>query len=199
MSLKVDPKARGLIFDIDGTLADTMPTHYQSWRQVAERYGFDYPESLFYKLSGMPTGDIIAYINEHQRMNLNPEEVVRVKNEAYLMLNSGIRVIGPVFKIVEENYGKMPMALGTGEYRNIALVNIKITGLDRYFDKIVTADDVTNSKPDPETFLKCAHLINVPPEFCQVFEDGGAGLEAARRAGMIVTDVRPFIRDNISA
>ncbi|MGE5607169.1 MAG: HAD-IA family hydrolase [Bacteroidota bacterium] len=199
MSLKVDPKARGLIFDIDGTLADTMPTHYRSWQQVAGKYGFDYPESLFYKLSGMPTGDIVLYINEHQGMNLNPKEVIRAKNEAYLALNGAIQVIRPVFEIVKGNYGKLPMALGTGEYRDIALVNIRITGLDRYFDKIVTADDVTKSKPDPETFLKCAELINVPPEFCQVFEDGGAGLEAARRAGMIVTDVRPFIREDVSA
>lgn len=199
MSLKVNPKARGLIFDIDGTLADTMPIHFQSWQQVAEGYGFDYPEDLFYKLSGMSTGDIILYINEHQCLNLDPEELIRAKNEAYLALNGSIRVIGPVFKIVKENFGKLPMVLGTGEYRDIALVNIRITGLDRYFDKIVTADDVTNSKPDPETFLKCAELINVPPEFCQVFEDGGAGLEAARRGGMIVTDVRPFIRKDVSA
>ncbi len=199
MSLRVDPKARGLIFDIDGTLADTMPTHFRSWQLVAEKYRFDYPEALFYKLSGMPTGDIISYINEHQGMNLNPEEVIGAKNEAYLALNGAIQVIGPVFEIAKENFGKLPMALGTGEYREIALVNIRITGLDRYFDKIVTADDVTNSKPDPETFLQCARLINVPPEYCQVFEDGGAGLEAARRAGMIVTDVRPFIRNDISA
>lgn len=199
MELKVDPRARGLIFDIDGTLADTMPAHFRAWQLVAERYGFEYPESLFYQLSGMPTGDIISYINEHQGKNLNPDEVVRAKNEAYLGVNGEISVIRPVFKIVEEYFGKLPMALGTGEYRKIALVNLKITGLDRYFDKIVTADDVTCSKPDPETFLKCAELIKVPPEFCQVFEDGGAGLEAARRAGMIVTDVNPFIRKDISA
>jgi beta-phosphoglucomutase family hydrolase len=199
MTLKVDPKAQGLIFDIDGTLADTMPAHFCSWQQVAKRYGFDYPESLFYRLSGMRTGDIILYINEHQGMDLNPEEVVKAKNEAYLALNGAIQVIDPVFKIVKDNYGKLPMALGTGEYQEVALVNLRITGLDRYFDKIVTADDVANCKPDPETFLKCAELIKVPPEFCQVFEDGGAGLEAARRAGMIVTDVRPFIREGVSA
>ncbi len=199
MSLKVDSKARGLIFDIDGTLADTMPTHFQSWQQVAERYGFVYPEELFYKLAGMSTAEIVRYINENQRKNLVVEEVVRAKNQAYLGLNEKIRLIEPVFKIVKEFYGRIPMALGTGEYQEIALINIRITGLDRYFDKIVTADDVTKSKPDPETFLKCAQLINVPPEYCQVFEDGGAGLEAARRAGMITTDVRPFIREDVSA
>lgn len=193
MSLKVDPKARGLIFDIDGTLADTMPAHWVVWQKIAKEFGFDYPKTLFYQLTGMPTHDIIAYINEHQGLHLDPEQVVKAKNEAYLASNGNIRVIEPVFKIVKEYAGKLPMALGTGEYREVALANIRITGLDRYFDKLVAADDVTHSKPDPETFLTCARLMNLPPEVCQVFEDGDAGLEAARRAGMIATDVRPFL------
>jgi beta-phosphoglucomutase family hydrolase len=197
LSLKVDPKARGLIFDIDGTLIDTMPTHFRAWQEVALKFGFEYPERLFYKMAGMPTGDIILEINRNQGKNLNPDEIVKAKNEAYLRLNGAIRVIEPVLKIVKENHGKILMALGTGEYRDIALVNLKVTGLDRFFDKLVSADDVTNSKPDPETFIKCAELMNVPPETCQVFEDGEAGLEAARRAGMIVTDIRPFITSHL--
>ncbi len=198
MNLKVDPRARGLIFDIDGTLIDTMPIHFRAWQEVAGKFDFEYPESLFYKLAGMPTGDIIIYINENQGKALDPDEIVKAKNEAYLRLNRAIRVIEPVIKIVEENHGKIPMALGTGEYRDVALVNLKVTGIDHYFDKLVSADDVINSKPHPETFLKCAQLMNVPPETCQVFEDGEAGLEAAGRARMIVTDVRPFINKDVS-
>jgi HAD superfamily hydrolase (TIGR01509 family) len=57
----------------------------------------------------------------------------------------------------------------------------------------VTADDVVRHKPDPETFLKCAEMMGVEPEFCQVFEDGELGMQAAQRAGMILTDVRPFV------
>lgn len=199
MPLTVDPKARGLIFDIDGTLIDTMPAHLQSWQETARRYGFDYPVELFYKLAGMSTGQIVAYINQHQGLNLDPEAIIQAKNEAYLLLNKNIQVIKPVFRIVQEYAGKLPMALGTGEYRKIALVNLGITGLDRYFDKIVTADDVTRCKPDPETFLKCAELMKIPPEYCQVFEDGDQGLEAARRGGMIATDVRPFLKEEASA
>ena len=61
------------------------------------------------------------------------------------------------------------------------------------FDAIVSADDVENHKPEPHTFLKCASLMNVAPEYCQVFEDGDLGIEAAKTGGMMVTDIRPFI------
>ncbi len=60
-------------------------------------------------------------------------------------------------------------------------------------DAIVSADDVTRHKPEPQTFLECARLMGVEPQFCQVFEDGVLGIEAAKKAGMMVTDVRQFI------
>jgi len=60
----------------------------------------------------------------------------------------------------------------------------------------VTYEDVENPKPAPDTFLKCAELLNIDPEFCQVFEDGEPGLQAAKKAGMIVTDIRPFLKMN---
>ncbi len=199
MTIKIDERARGFIFDIDGTLANTMPIHYQAWCEIAGRYGFDMTEALLYRLAGMPTGEIVKYINQHQGYNLEVEKITKVKNETYLRLATSVQLIGPVFKIVEQYYQKMPMALGTGEYRDIAMMNIKATGLDKYFDIIVTADDVKNSKPDPETFLKCAEFIGVSPEYCQVFEDAEPGLEAGRKAGMIVTDVRPFLRKDMIA
>jgi HAD superfamily hydrolase (TIGR01509 family) len=63
------------------------------------------------------------------------------------------------------------------------------------FDFIVTADDVERHKPEPDTFLKCAELMNVEPQYCQVFEDGELGMQAAQTAGMLLTDVRPFVTD----
>lgn len=70
---------------------------------------------------------------------------------------------------------------------------LKATGLLDLFDHIVSADDVDNHKPHPDTFLRCAELMGVDPALCQVFEDGEPGLEAARRAGMMYIDVRPFL------
>ena len=63
----------------------------------------------------------------------------------------------------------------------------------KYYNIIVSAEDVQNHKPHPDTFLKCAELMGVKPESCQVFEDGDMGLIAAEKAGMIVTDVRLFL------
>lgn len=194
MKLTVPPHVKGLIFDIDGTLIDSMPVHFRSWQQIAREYGFEYPETLFYKNAGRSTGNIVALINSAQGLCLDPDEIVRAKNEAYRKLAVNIEPIPVVFDIVAKNYGKLPMALGTGEYRDIATANIKAAGLDKYFEIMVCADDVTHPKPDPETFLKCAEYMKIPPENCQVFEDGDLGLEAARRCGMVATDVRPYLK-----
>lgn len=191
--ITVEPGVKGLIFDVDGTLADTMPTHFKTWQQLAKTYGFSFPEELFLKWAGISTSKIITLINQAQGLRLDPEKLAKIKNQAYLKLVSQLELIKPVFEIVTRYHGELPMALGTGECREVAIVNIKAAGLDRYFDIIVTSDDVTHNKPDPETFLKCARLMNVPPEACQVFEDGEMGLEAARRAGMIATDVKPYL------
>jgi beta-phosphoglucomutase-like phosphatase (HAD superfamily) len=195
MALTVDPKARGLIFDFDGTLGDTMPTHVLAWQAVATQYEFEISASLLYQVAGMSTQSIIEYLNRRFGYNLDIQTIMKAKNEAYLRLTKKITPIGPVFQIVQKYYGKLPMALGTGECRDIALVNVKAAGVDCYFEILVTADDVKKGKPDPETFLKCAELMKVPPEFCQVFEDAPPGLEAAKRAGMIVSDVRPFVQE----
>ena len=86
------------------------------------------------------------------------------------------------------------MSVGTGASRKSACLQLSALGIKDYFDFIVSADDVEKHKPEPDTFLKCAHLMNVNPRFCQVFEDGDLGIEAANKAEMIITDVRPYIK-----
>ncbi len=84
------------------------------------------------------------------------------------------------------------MSVGTGGYRRLAQKSLEILELDKYFDILVSADDVTHPKPHPETFLKCAGLMKVEPQFCQVFEDGEPGIKAAEAAGMIPTLITDF-------
>ncbi len=84
------------------------------------------------------------------------------------------------------------MAIGTGGHRELVEHTLEITDLRKYFDIIITANDIVNFKPHPETFLKCAALMKINPAEIEVFEDTDFGLEAAQAAGMIATDVRAW-------
>lgn len=192
MKLTIHPQAQGLIFDLDGTLVDTMPTHYIAWVNTMKKYGIDFTEEIFYKYAGVPTFKIVALLNDEFGTKMEPEAVHEEKEQAFLDL---IHLISPVKQVAElaiANFGKLPMAIGTGGVPDVAQKTLEAVGLEKYFSIIVTSRHVKNFKPAPDTFLRCAELMGVEPKFCQVFEDAEAGLQAGRNAGMIVTDVRPY-------
>lgn len=193
MILDKNPLSKALIFDLDGTLVDTMPVHYEAWRKILKKRGIEFSEELFNTFCGIPTFKIVPMINEIFNVNLIPEEIVAEKEEAFLNSIDSIKIIESVFEIVKKYYGKLPMSIGTGGYRRIAEVTMRKVGLDKYFNIIVTADDVEHHKPHPDTFLLCAKKMGVSPEYCEVFEDGDNGLIAAKKAGMIATDVRKYV------
>ncbi len=120
------------------------------------------------------------------------EEIMEEKLTEFNREQHLVKPISPVVDIVKKYYGILPMAVGTGGHREAVEKTLQITGLREYFDIIITANDVKNFKPHPETFLKCASLMNVDPQFIEVFEDGDLGIEAALSAGMYATDVRPW-------
>lgn len=193
MILDKNSQSKALIFDLDGTLVDTMPVHYEAWKAILKKRGIDFSEKLFESFSGIPTFKIVPLVNKIFNINLDPEEIVTEKESNFLSNIDKIKPIYPVIEIVKKYYGKLPMSIGTGGYRRIAEVTIKKAELDKYFDIIITADDVENHKPEPDTFLLCAKRMNVSPKYCEVFEDADNGLIAAKKAGMIATDVRKYI------
>jgi len=194
MKISLFDGVKALIFDIDGTLVDSMPVHYRAWEEVQSRFGFVFPEPLFYDLAGLPTVKIVPLLNERFGYDLDIQTIVKAKEEAYLSRLAEVKVIEPVFEVVKTYYQKLPMALGTGGKREFAKRTLAAAGLDSYFDLLVASEDVENHKPHPDTFLECARLMKISPQFCQVFEDGEPGIEAAIRAGMKVTDIRPFMK-----
>lgn len=189
MPLELDPRARALVFDVDGTLADTMHHHYEAWREVIRHYGVELGEDLFVELAGQPSPAVARVISERYGLELDPQRVAAAKEEAYIHHVDSIEPIEPVAVLARSAHGKLPMGLATGERRAISERVVRATGLSDLFDAFVTADDVTHHKPHPETFLRCAELLGVDPAYCQVFEDSVSGMEAGRAAGMIVTDV----------
>jgi beta-phosphoglucomutase family hydrolase len=193
MKIKVHPKAKALIFDLDGTLSDSLPVHLATWNLVGEKYGFVFDPQIIHEMTGRPTIEFAQRVVEQYGLNADPHELVRVKQQAFWSMANLLQPIDEVVSVVKENYGRIPMCVGTGAGRKSAMVQLETLDLLRYFEAVVSADDVKKHKPEPETFLECARLMGVEPEYCQVFEDGVLGIEAAEKAGMMVTDVRPFI------
>ena len=193
MELNVHPHAKALIFDLDGTLSDSLPVHMATWNSLGETFGFIFEDRILHEMTGMPTIAFAQRIINENHLSISPEELVFNKQKAFWNSVGLIKPIDLVVDIVKKYYKKLPMSVGTGASQRSAMLQLETLGLTRYFDAIVTADDVTNHKPHPDTFLKCAELMGVAPQVCQVFEDGILGMEAARTAGMMLTDVRPFI------
>jgi beta-phosphoglucomutase family hydrolase len=183
---------QALIFDCDGTLADTMPLHWRAWQTVARRHGLEFPEDRFYALGGVPSREILRMLSAEQNRPLDPLAVSREKEAAYMMFLQEIRPVEAVARIVRENAGKLPMAVASGG--NQAHINevLEHVGLRRYFKAVVTAEDVQRQKPAPDIFLEAARRLGVPPHLCRAYEDTDLGLQAIRAAGMEAVDVRPM-------
>jgi len=194
MEHDIKPGIRGLIFDLDGTLADTMPYHFKGWRLACRKFGADIDTDFLRKHTGSPGWiiaeeiirkcDLVGHVTTDQIME---EKLIEYYKDQHL-----VKPILPVVNIVKKYSGILPMAVGTGGHREAVERTLEITGLRKYFDIVITANDVDNFKPHPETFLKCASLMNIEPQFIEVFEDGDLGIDAAISAGMTATDVRSW-------
>jgi beta-phosphoglucomutase family hydrolase len=190
------PKA--LVFDCDGTLADTMPLHWRAWQVVAKRYDLHFPEDRFYSLGGVPSRDILKMLSAEQNRPLDPQVASNEKEAAYIPFLSEVREIEAVANIARENFGKIPMAVASGGIKPHITEVLKHLGILNLFQAIVTSEDVQHQKPAPDIFLEAARRLGVDPRDCRAFEDTDLGLQAIRSAGMEAVDVRVMLRQTDS-
>lgn len=182
---------KALIFDLDGTLADSMPVHFKAWCRALEDNGAPgvFPEDVFYAMGGRPTRDIVEIINGEQNLHLNPDRVALSKKKHFLRELETVGLIKEVAAIAEENRGKVPMAVASGGSREVVEKTLQLLNISDWFDEVVSSSEVENGKPAPDIFLEAASRLGVAPETCVVFEDGRAGIIGAREAGMEVVVV----------
>lgn len=181
----------GIIFDMDGTLVDSGQLHEHAWRQTLSHFGIPIDAALMRSLAGVPTIGTLEILIAHfgvtptasyEAMNAYKEALVRETMHLYV---KPTRLI----EFAKQNKGKRPMAVGTGAYTSEAVEILTLCGLLELVDHVVGADQVSEPKPAPDTFLRCAELMGIAPERCIVFEDAKAGIQAAKSAGMFVVDV----------
>ena len=195
MHWSAPPGTSGLIFDCDGTLADTMPIHYRAWTTMLSRYGIPLDEAKFYSLGGMPTAQIIHLLAQEAGVPLpDVDSMVAEKESAFLQHLNSVQAIPPVLQLAEKYRGQLPLAVASGGYRPVVMQTLNRIGVADWFPVVVCAEDTMRHKPEPDVFLEAARRLGVTePQRCVVFEDTDIGLEAARRAGMLGVDVRPWL------
>ncbi len=191
--MSLPARIKGLVFDCDGTLADTMPLHWRAWHMITQRYDLHFPEDRFYSLGGVPARDILKLLSQEQGRSLDHIAIAHEKEETYLTTLSEVEPIHAVVEIAKKNHGRIPMAVasgGTEKIINLVLERLKIRHL---FDAVVTSEMVKRQKPAPDIFLEAAKRIGVDPKFCRAYEDTELGMTAIRAAGMEAVDVREVI------
>ena len=172
------------IFDCDGTLADTMPTHYRAWCVALGEHAHLFPEPFFYSLGGVPTARIIEILNEQHSLTLEVAALVDHKEAVFESLSDEVDPIHGVVEIARAHHGRKPMAVASGGHRHIVTRTLEAIGVHNLFNAVVCSEDYVRGKPFPDPFLEAARRLNVAPERCLVFEDTETGRQAALAAGM---------------
>jgi HAD superfamily hydrolase (TIGR01509 family) len=174
------------IFDMDGVLIDSGAHHRSAWRALLEELGVE-PEPEFWRVTiGRPAEEAVPLLLGRRMEFAEARGLALRKRELYASFAArGLSSVPGVLPFVEAlaRLG-VPRAVGTSATRGDAESLLGALGLLRYFDVMVTADDVRLGKPSPEVYLESARRLGAPPAVCLVFEDSLVGVEAARRAGM---------------
>lgn len=186
----LNEKYLGYIFDLDGTLVNSMPAHYLAWQATLSRYGIAFPEDRFYQMGGMATYKIVALLAGEAGIEVDAKAIAHEKELVFLENLPSIQPVEKVVALAERFRQEAPMAVATGSNGEVAVKELHQIGIHAWFQAIVTADDVQHHKPAPDVFLEAARRMGIAPQDCCAFEDTPTGLQAARSAGMTVVDVR---------
>ncbi len=191
--LKKIEQADALIFDMDGTLIDSMPLHYQAWSEVAKTYQLPFSKERFYQLGGVPTYETLEILSREANVLIDIAQAKKLKESLYRSQLDKVVAIPQTLEVVHRFYGHKPMAIATGSSKTGAERVLGHLGLLDLFAAVLTADDVENHKPAPDVFLKAASALGIAPAQCVAFEDTDIGLQAIELAGMIAIDVRLIV------
>jgi len=182
-------KFDGLIFDLDGTLADTMPTHFEAWSRSMSRHGLIFTEERFYELGGVPAATIIKLLAREQGQQVNVAAIADSKELLFLDLLGDVQPVPEVYAIADYYRHSLPMAVATGSPTWVAEKILKAMGVRDWFAAVVGAECVPFGKPAPDVYLLAAKLAGVDPDRCHAFEDTNLGMASARNAGMAVINI----------
>ena len=178
---------KAVIFDWDGTLADTRKAVVQSFQTVLTKAGCKVSNEFLVRLMGVGTKKTIieAFKKCNKRINVETlEEMSKEKVRIQSELTDLVKVFRGTIELLDELKGKTKLAVATMSGKPVIDETLSKKKLESYFEAVISADDVNNPKPNPEVFLKTAKVLGVRPKDCVVIEDSIFGVKAAKDAGM---------------
>ncbi len=187
-----EKNGKAAIWDVDGTLVDTAELHFQAWQAVCREKGRDFTRADFAATFGQRNPEIIRTLFGER---FTPEEIAAFGDRKEVLYRSqaskGVELLSGARRLVEHlHQAGFAQAIGSSAPpANLELI-LRITGIARYFDVIISSEDTQRGKPDPQVFLLAAERLGVAPAQCVVFEDAVAGVQAARAGGMKCVAVR---------
>tara|TARA_B100001115_G_C15846548_1_gene426870 strand:- start:678 stop:1337 length:660 start_codon:yes stop_codon:yes gene_type:complete len=179
---------KGFIFDLDGVIVDTAKFHFKAWHRLAQDLGIDFSEEENEQLKGVSRRESLQKILDWGQIKLSESEFEKrmaQKNDWYLEF---VREMGqeealPGAKEFLRESAQLDLAIGLGSASKNARLILDLLEITPLFQTIIDGTVVSQSKPDPEVFLKGAEALQMEPKSLVVFEDSLAGIEAARRGG----------------
>ena len=180
---------KAVIFDLDGVIVSTDDCHYEAWKKMADEEGIYFDKTINNRLRGVSRMESLEIVLERAEKEYSEEEKLQLaerKNGYYkefiTKLTPNDILPGAKENLEELRKNGIKIAIGSSSKNTPVILNQ--IGLDKYFDAVSDGNNITNSKPDPEVFLKAADMLSIPYSECMIVEDAGAGIEAGKRAGM---------------
>jgi beta-phosphoglucomutase len=180
---------KGFLFDLDGVIVDTAKYHYLAWKRLADKLSIPFTETDNERLKGVSrieSLDIILSLGKLELSEAVRQDLAAKKNAWYVELIAKVtpdEILPGAMEFIREAKGQdIKIAIGSASKNATTILEqLSIAG---YFDAVITGNEVSKAKPDPEVFLKGAEALGLAPAECLVFEDAAAGVEAAISGGM---------------
>lgn len=186
---------KAVIFDLDGVIVSTDDCHYEAWKKMANEEGIYFDKTINNRLRGVSRMESLEIVLEKAEKEYSYEEKLQLaerKNGYYKEFITKLTsndILPGVMKTLDGLKRKgIKVAIGSSS-KNTPTI-LKQIGLDNYFNAVSDGNNISNSKPDPEVFLKAADMMGIPYEECMIVEDADAGIEAGKRAGMKTISVQ---------
>ena len=191
-------KYKGLVFDCDGTLVNSMEYFFHGWEKLCKQHDLVFTKERFYSLAGTPVRRIVEIILEDNSRTIDATWI-----DSFLVEKRAFHKdrrdkgefpteITCVTNVVKQLHGKIPMAVASSGSKVFVREDLEHHDLVKYFDAIVTVEDVKNGKPAPDLFLEACKQINIDPKLCLGYEDAVIGMESLHAAEMDAVNVTKF-------